>query len=72
MTTPTKKDKLDFLENITIKIILVSAILIIVGILFSVLHKGIAFWMISISSCILFFSIFLLIIIIFLKEFKTK
>lgn len=67
-----KKKTLEFAENLTIKIILLSTILIILGIIISVYQKGIAFWLTSIASGILFFSIFVLIAIIFLKEFKTK
>jgi len=65
-----KTSSLDFAEKILTYMIFALTILISVGILISVTSKSLAFWIVSISSGILFFSIFGLIIVIFLKELK--
>ncbi|MEM5872910.1 MAG: hypothetical protein QXV63_01615 [Candidatus Aenigmatarchaeota archaeon] len=67
-----KTNKLEKIENLTIKSILIFAIIIIIGILISLNNKTIAFWLTSLGSILLFFSIFALMIVIFLKEFKRK
>jgi len=66
------KSNLEFAEKIITYVIYALAILISLGILISVKSKTLAFWIVSISSGILFFSIFGLIIVIFLKEMKKK
>lgn len=68
----SKINKLEKIEDLIIKLILIFAILIIVGILISLNNKTVAFWITSVSSILLFFSIFALMIVIFLKEFKRK
>lgn len=68
----SKTNKLEKIENLTIKSILIFAIIIIIGILISLNNKTIAFWLTSLGSILLFFSIFALMIVIFLKEFKRK
>ncbi|MEM5806268.1 MAG: hypothetical protein QXF04_01140 [Candidatus Aenigmatarchaeota archaeon] len=68
----SKTNKLEKIENLTIKSILIFAIIIIIGILVSLNNKTIAFWLTSLGSILLFFSIFALMIVIFLKEFKRK
>jgi len=65
-----KTFNLDFAEKILTYTIFALTILISIGILISVTSKSLAFWIVSISSGILFFSIFGLIIVIFLKELK--
>ena len=65
-----KTSSLDFAEKILTYMIFALTILISIGILISVTSKSLAFWIVSISSGILFFSIFGLIIVIFLKELK--
>lgn len=70
----TKKGKiklnLDKLENVMTYTIIFSAILIMIGVLISIVNKSIAFWITSFGSIIIFFSIFGLVIVIFLKEFR--
>ncbi|MEM0242977.1 MAG: hypothetical protein QXT34_00775 [Candidatus Aenigmatarchaeota archaeon] len=70
----TKKGKiklnLDTLENVMTYTIIFSAILIMIGVLISIVNKSIAFWITSFGSIIIFFSIFGLVIVIFLKEFR--
>ncbi|MEM5881884.1 MAG: hypothetical protein QXS69_00240 [Candidatus Aenigmatarchaeota archaeon] len=70
----TKKGKiklnLDTLENVMTYAIIFSAILIMIGVLISIVNKSIAFWITSFGSIIIFFSIFGLVIVIFLKEFR--
>ncbi|MEM5831926.1 MAG: hypothetical protein QXP52_00975 [Candidatus Aenigmatarchaeota archaeon] len=70
----TKRGKiklnLDKLENVMTYTIIFSAILIMIGVLISIVNKSIAFWITSFGSIIIFFSIFGLVIVIFLKEFR--
>lgn len=65
-----KTFNLELAEKILTYTIFALTILISIGILISVTSKSLAFWIVSISSGILFFSIFGLIIVIFLKELK--
>ncbi|MBU5682210.1 MAG: hypothetical protein KQA34_00605 [Candidatus Aenigmarchaeota archaeon] len=68
----SKTNKLEKIENLAIRSILIFTIIIIIGILISLNNKTIAFWLTSLGSILLFFSIFALMIVIFLKEFKRK
>ncbi|MEM5830000.1 MAG: hypothetical protein QXL82_00615 [Candidatus Aenigmatarchaeota archaeon] len=66
------KEKLPLLEKVVTYIIIISAILIAIGILTSPFSKSLSFWLISINSAIIFFSVFALILIIFLKDLSKK
>lgn len=67
-----RKNQLEIVEKLIITLTILFSILIVAGIVVSIKNKNVAFWITSISSGCLFFSIFALIIVIFLKEIKNK